>query len=70
MNEKYIAERSSAEYVDLNMQLRDVRCMPPQRKCTWSVKCDTRIVNRKQLPSRGRVEMAVIEIENDLNFYR
>lgn len=28
MDQKYIAERSSAEYVDLDMQLRDVRCTP------------------------------------------
>ena len=27
MNQKYIAERSRAEYVDLDMQLRDERCM-------------------------------------------
>ena len=26
MDQKYIAKRSSAEYVDLDMQLRDVRC--------------------------------------------
>ena len=28
MNQNYIAERSRAEYVDLDMQLRDERCTP------------------------------------------
>ena len=27
MNQKYLAERSCTEYVDLDMQLRDERCM-------------------------------------------
>ena len=66
MNDKHIAESSSAEYVDLDMQLRDVRCL----LLSVSVNCDTQIVTTKQCLSRGRVEMTVIEIDNVLNFYR
>ena len=67
MNKKYIAERSRAQYVDLDMQRRDERCM----LLSVSVHGVSNVTHSRQndLPS-GRVGTIVIKIDHDLNFYR